>query len=180
MIPHPLTVGLGEGDTGRLVPVLRQIHAKGAGDIVVNEHGHGSGFSRFIGFFREIDGTAGTDGHLAGQVDSGPVVANPFDQNIFQGLPGQRFLQGLVAGDRFCIEDSPFLDGEIPAGVAHVVSRGYSARRWCRSRGSPPYPGSRRRCTDGHSKRPSAQEPALPAATETTTSVSDSRSRRSW
>ena len=124
---HGSACGLGDGDCGSGLLVVRQVHVDDAGLVVTNDGGNGAGSHGELSLLIEGDGAAGAEGDLTGQsvAHGGPVFlgAEAVDEHIlvFTGQGSQR-LVGVIA---LVVNDHVVANGEVSAGGTVVVDGGH-------------------------------------------------------
>ena len=124
--PDGQAVRLGDGHAGRGLGVAGEIHADGAGGVVVNHGGNGAGVDGVRRLLGEGDAAALDEDHLAGDVDAlkvAGIAGNTGRQDHILLLPLQGGEGGvLVAG--LGVAHQALTHGEVAAGEAVVIHGG--------------------------------------------------------
>ena len=121
-------VGLGDGDEGRRIPVIREVHLDGTGLIVVHHGGDGSGGYGVVSFFIKGNVTAPGANHdfsLNCAAQGGEILRRAEAVQVEIGLFAGQGGHGLVAVFRLGVEQEAAAGVQIHTGVAAVVHRSH-------------------------------------------------------
>ena len=121
-------VRLADADAGRGAVVAGEVHGKGAVGIVIDDDGRSSRLGAAGGLVGKVDGAAGADQHLAGeihalvlQIHEIPLRAVAADEDIVQGLPRQGGEGPVLGAGALGEEDAAAVHRQVIAGNAVVV-----------------------------------------------------------